>query len=518
MNVINYSILAPVMFVFIGIIMWLFLNFSFKKNETKKGVLILKLDINQRMVYRYKRTANNVTDSIIFHSKKKAQWVPLERLTKTFVGTPGEKWLRNSFVSLAQGEKNVKFTFTTKDVIEKTKTRFTFTINDIDGTDKFNMIIRWKQIDAEASELKDVNLLDVEKIAKMKKKYKGFVAFGLNEHIEGINKHMAAALKNVSSIRYKNMIVQDDVFIILFGAATARGLHTKIKTFKNEVTKNGYKIGVRSFFMSSAVIEAREIDDSKRVMSVVRALDYYLNLSLKTGKQFVDDECDMFNKEEYDEYIVETKNLRAATRAGSFELKLFPVKTAGSAKKVIEFVKPQVEGMSEYIFKELMRNKFNEERLINSVATEVAVNKRVKVPVIVDITAKWLIDNQNKINYKKAIYVIKLNMSNTAPFVEVIDKLSAKGFIFGLRITKFKDGTNILIKNIRPEFVIIDEKLSSVSTFAIYQQLFSIKTFSSIYNFKTIFENPPKELTGKKSSKARAEALGMKYYFNTTKM
>ena len=517
MNVVDYSVLAPILFVFIGITMWLFLNFSFKKNETKKGVLILKLDINQRMVYRYERTANNVTDRIIFHSRKKAQWVPLERLTKTFVGTPGEKSLRNSFVSLAQGEKNIKFTFITKDIIEKTKTRFIFTINEIHGSDKFNMIIRWKQIEAEKNELRDVNLLDTHNIAKIKKKYKGFVAFGLNEHIEDINKHMAAAIKNVTSIRYKNMIVQDDVFIVLFSASTARGLHNKIKIFKKAVVKNGYKIGVRSFFMSSAVIEAREINNSRRVMSVIRALDYYLNLSLKISEQFVDDQCAMFNKDEYDEYIVETKSLRAATRSGSFELRTFPVKAIGSKNKIIEFIKPKIEGMSEHIFKELMRNKFNEERLINSVATEVAINKRINIPVIVDITANWLIKNQNKINYKKAIYIIKLNMNNTAPFVEVIDKLSAKGFIFGLRITKFKDGTNILIKNIKPEFVVIDEKLSSVSTFTIYQQLFSIKTFSSIYNFKTIFENPPKELIAKKASKSRAESLGMKYYFNITK-
>jgi len=108
-------------------------------------------------------------------------------------------------------------------------------------------------------------------------------------------------------------------------------------------------------------------------------------------------------------------------------------------------------------------------------------------------------------------------MPNTAPFVEVIEKLKEKGFIFGLRINKFRDSTTILIKNIRPEFVVIDESMASMATVAIHQQLFSIKTFSAIYKFKTIFENPPKSLVGKDADKKRIKAVGMKYYFEYKK-
>ena len=514
--------IVPSLFVLVSLVIWIILNKSFSKKVTTKGTMLFKLDINQRSIFRYDRKGNDITEGVMFHSSKRDQWVPLERLTKSFVGTPGEKLLRNAFVSLSDGEKSVTFSFKSDSIIPKRNTEVFFTIKDIKDTDKFAVILRWKQIDGIANRLKDVNLVDMEKIAKSGHKYKAFVAFGLDEHIDDIHKHMANNLKLVAGVKYKDMVVYDDMLIIVMSSRSYIRLNQNVKLLKNEIKHIGYRIGTRSFFNSSAILSVKDVNTEKKVSKVIRALDYYLNLSLRTNTQFADETNSEYKKEEYDEYIVQSKNFRAATRAGSFKLNYIPIRSISSSTKVIDFVQADIEGISDHIFNEITRNKSNSERLSNSIATEIAINQRVKVPVIVDVTPKWLIQNAEKMNNKKAIYVLKLNMANTAPFVDVIEKLRGRGFIFGLRINEFRDSTTILIKNIRPEFVIIDKSMAGVPSVEVYQQLFSIRTFASIYKFKTIFENPSPNLIGNRQKKTkedlkRLDAIGMKYYFNHKK-
>ncbi|MCK5945740.1 MAG: hypothetical protein KAG04_00560 [Mycoplasmataceae bacterium] len=514
--------IVPSIFVFISFIIWVVLNKSFGRKVTTKGTMLFKLDINQRVILRYDRKGNDITEGVLFHSNKRDQWVPLERLTKSFVGTPGEKLLRNAFVALAGGEKRVTFSFKSNSIISKKNTEVFFTISDIVDTDKFTIILRWKQVDAISTNLKDVNLLDMEKISKSGHKYKAFIAFGLDEHIEDIHKHMANNLNLVAAIKYKNMVVYEDMLIIIMSSRSHVKLNQNVKMARYEIKHIGYRIGTKSFFKSSAILSVKNADTSRKVHKVIRALDYYLNISLRTDEQFVDETNKEYKKEEYDEYVVQAKNFRAATRGGTFNLNFIPIRSIISQAKVIDFVKADVEGIGEETFNELIRNKSNYEKLLNSVATEIAINQRVKVPVIVDVTPRWLLQNAEKMNNKKAIYVLKLHMANTAPFVDAIEKLRNKGFIFGLRISEFRDSTTILIKNIRPEFVIIDKSMASVPSVEVYQQLFSIRTFASIYKFKTIFENPSTNLIGNKKNKSkedlkRLDSIGMKYYFNHKK-
>ena len=518
-----YSIaVVPTVFVIVSLIFWLALNKTFGKKVTNKGTMLFKLDINQRLILRYDRKGNDITEWVLFHSSKRNQWVPLERLSKSFVGTPGEKLLRNAFVALSRGQKKVNFSFKSDSIIPKKSTEVFFTISDIEDTDKFTIILRWKQIDKISNNLKDVNLLDSEKIANTGHKYKAFMAFGLDEHIDDIHKHMANNLNLVAGVKYKHMFVHEDMFIVVLSNRTLLRLNTHIKLLRSEIKHIGYKIGTRSFFKSSAVLSVKNVDSAQKVTKVVRALDYYLSISLRTKQQFINESNTEYSREQYEKYIIEAKNFRAATRAGSFNLSFIPIKSITSPKKVIDFVKAEVDGIDAEIMTELTRNRANREKLLNSVATEIAINQIVKVPVIVDVTPRWLVFNVDKIKNKKAIYVLKLNMSNTAPFVDAVNKLRKKGFIFALRITEFRDSTTILIKNIRPEFIIIDEVMAGVPSVEVYQQLFSIRTFSSIYNFKTIFENPSKNLIGLKAKKTkddlkRLDSIGMKYYFNYKK-
>ncbi|NQZ65602.1 MAG: hypothetical protein HRT99_00090 [Mycoplasmatales bacterium] len=508
-----FATLLPILTILSFSLYLLYLYFYNERNKHHhKGVHIFNLDLYSKKIRQFKSTKKQKS---IFKGIGKKDAIPLKNLLNQFDNSQSiKRKFREAMVKITSGVDQYSLNFEGKlnQVSKKNLYFIEITFYKSDNSADYLMILSWrKKVNKKSGKEIKVNYVDREHIININSKFKGFIAFNINQKINDSTNKFIKLLKltiNKDLTYFKN----NDVLIIVLHGPSMKNVNRQILSFISKIRKRGKSVGYNMFFNGSGYITLQEIYTHKSLNQAIRALDFFIILSIDLNKEFISNQTEEYNAEEYKKYSKAVRIFRFATRTGRISTTYKPVRRKSNNREIIRYAHPGVSDLNNNILKKVLSNGNNKIELMDAQAKIIGINKKIDTPVLIDVNSHWLIKNQSRMQYKKAIYVVNLNSQlryNT--LMETIKKLQKEEFVFAIRITKFTEMVGILIKQTNPQFILVDGIIwgeEGLSDSNLYITLLTIKKVAQSEKIKVIYENPP-EMIDKKTAKN----IGMQFYY-----
>lgn len=507
------SIVAIVCFIIGAFLFFHFAIFkrTIKNKAAEKSTLLFALNVKERKV-RSLQTKFHERSGLF--DLKSGKWQPTSDLLAYFDDMEIHRHFREAMHTLESGADTTKFLYVSKPhTIFKKESLIEFTFNRMSDSYEYTFVVKWEPVNKNPE--KAVVLptqLTLDDIANDKSMWKGFIAFNTVSDVKDATDkfiNLIYRLVKKDSIRY---VVISGYVVFMLTAPSEKLITKKINQFITMMENQGFKRGANHLFDGSAFVTSDKVTSVKAIGGVVKALDYFVNKSIKEKLNFISFGAD-YDRDEFNSFVEASKSFRLATRTGDVKQNKVVVRSWKSKRKTIEYVFPSVDGINQKLLNTILRNKNNKEQLINANARNIAINQQIDLPVLVDINASWFLENKANMVYQKAIYVINLNHTgSTDKLRESLSEMKAKGFVFALRLTQLNEDITLLIQNTKPGFIVIDHSFWGVHELfstSLLIQLMTIRKLAVSSNIKMIYEDPSEFV-----DEETAQKIGLDFYYN----
>lgn len=510
---ITVLIVLPSTAAFLFFAFGLFLSKKFWTAETNtKGVRVFKLDAYTRKLMPIE---SPISQKFIIKNIKEGHWTSLKDLYRHFDNPEViSKQFRDAINKIAADNITSSFEFESKIIMTTKKVPYKFSImmSPINDESDYLLRIDWNIIKDERKSNTHTPPVTKEFIIEDPSPVKGFVAFNLTTSIDDADKKLMNVFREATNkdlTYFKN----NDVLVVTFFGQKTKQVNKQINSFINKVKGKAFNMGAKTFFNGSGYITLKEVDSSKNMKRVLRALDFFVILSIDLNQNFISNQTESYDPEEFKKYAKASQVFRTSVRTGDFETQYIPIKIKNSRKKVIDYAYPKITGLNEMMIEKLLTNRNNKIDLINAHSKKVGIKSEADKPVLIDVNSDWLIENHKKVAYKKAIYVINIQQSTKYSVLrQVIEEMTEKGYYFAIRVQHFSELVTTLIKQTEPQFILVDQGVwgeNGLANTQTYISLLTIKQIADASNIKVIYEQPS-ELIDEKM----AEEIGMKFFYN----
>ncbi len=492
----------------------LFLYMYKEKNKHyHKGVHIFDLDLYTKKILQFNSTKKQ---NSIFKGIEKKDGIPLKYLLNQFEDNKTiKRKFREAMVKIDSGKPNYKITFEGKLKSSKKKNVYLIDINfqENKSSSDYLMLLSWrKKTTHNEKKVVKANFIDREFIININSQYKGFIAFNMNQEINNATDKFIELMKhtiNKDLTYFKN----NDVLIIVLHGPTMKKVNKQILSFVSKIKRKGKRSGYNMFFNGSGYITLKEIYTPRALNQAIRALDFFIILSIDLKKEFISNQTNEYDAEEYTKYSKAVRIFRFGVRTGKVSTNFIPVRRKSTNREIISYANPKIKDLNNNMLQKVLSNGNNKIELIDAQAKIIGIKNKIKIPILLDINSNWLIRNENRIKYKEAIYVVNLNSGlRYNDLMKTIKKMQSKEFVFAIRISKFNEIAGVLIKQANPKFILVDQNIwgeEALSDSNLYITLLTIKKVAESEGIKVIYENPPSII-----DKKTAKNIGMQYYYN----
>lgn len=505
------SIAIPSFLVFSALIIgYIYRLIKIRDNVYVNGIILSKIDINTRKIYTYDYVFNNTIPKNFYLNKSIGKWSSLDSFLDHYKGQVAEKKIRSMLVEMQSGKSFVKSKFALNTTVGKARSyNILFSMFELADSSDVGVTIKWKLISKKTTRKSFVfePATKIE-IANIHFPYKGFIAFKLKSNIANIAQEFIYQLGKITNFNNKFYFITNGILVIVMGEKKAAKLKNKILKLVDLLESKGQTWGLNRMYSGTAYTVAKEVDTPKRINSVLELLSFNINLSLRTGKHFANKNTSEFSLDEYRAVSKGTKVFKNAIKYRDIQSQKINVYNWKTNRKIMVYSFPYVENISDEITSIILRNQDNLNLLRNTYSEMVAIEKIIKEPVLVDINNNWLADNYEKMVYKRAIYVLNYDLFDHVNTEKIVKDMTDKKFTFAIRLKSFNQNITTILKKTKPQFIVIDKKLSNVQNPENYIQLLSIKKLSEQEKIRIIYENPSNKIDS-----SMAEVLNIKYVY-----
>ena len=510
-----FAILIPTFVILMTLLFWWKIWSNSSGNDvSRKGINFFRLDVRNRKI----QLIRNKSKSTIFKGIKNGKWVLVKALLNHFFDKENvEKKFRELFLKLDKDQGvDEKMEFISKVMLHSKKTPYLITINfsPLEDDSNYIMQLSWQSVEEKSEQQTEIDFSSKGDIINSPSPYKAFITFNLNQSTYRPDNELAQLL-----IKYVNkdvtIVIHNDLLIVVFFGKTIKRTRKHIEKFIYRTKTKAFKYGARTFFRGSAYTIKKDVNTNVKFLSVIKALNFFIALSIEKGIDFLtsDTEKKAYTQEDFTKFSKSSKVFRASTKSGQLDTQYISVRSKKTNRKVIDFAFPNIKGISDKMFSTLLINRNNRNELINSHAKKVAIEGRIKKPILLDVNSDWLIKNEKKIVFKKAIYVINLKEgTGQSEIIGVVQRLGERGFYFAIRIQNFSESKITYVKKIKPQFILIDKSVWGESELGDSQTmiwLMTIRKISKAENIKVIYENPSNVI-----DEVMAKKIGMNFVYN----
>lgn len=505
------SIIAVLFFLVASILFFYFGIIKRKTESSDKSILLFALDLRERKVMSLQTKLHEKTGVL---DLKEGKWIPTSTLLDKFADEEIHRLFREAMHQLEGGLETTSFMYVTEPhKLFKKESLVTFTFTKMEDTTEYTFIVKWEPVNMDR-ETKFVapKALDLEQIANESSTWKGFIAFNTVSGVKDSTDKFIELIYRQSKKESFHHIVISGYVVLFLTAQSEKQLTKRINSFIVMMEKQGYKRGASHLFDGSAFVMSDKVTTVKAVGGIIKALDYFVNKSIKEKLNFVSFD-ENYDREEFNTFVEASKSFRMAIVSSDIKIEIATVRNWRNKRKTIEYIFPSVEGINASLLDSIMRNKNNKEQLMNANATNIAINQTVDLPVLVDINASWFLENKSKMVYKRAIYVINLNYTgNTNLLREAMAEMKEQGFVFAFRLTQLNEDIIMLIQNTRPGFIVIDHSYwgnRELFNTSLLIQLMTIRKLAASSNAKMIYEDPSEFVDNETAGK-----IGLDFFYS----
>lgn len=464
-----------------------YLNASITNSIDDKGTLMFRFNLKSRNVLLYKINPHAKNPFKIF---KPTDWISFDNIINFFPEDSVKKTSIKIFHKLENGSENEEFDFISN--LKKHEFRFKMTFTKIEDDNDFILEINWdKVVKTHIVDFKQ-NRIEKTDVYNEDTKWKGFIAFNISQDIKNSEEDIIQLAHSIYPEHKIKYLITSGFVVFVFYGSTALKLKKQTDKFMSVFLTDGRKKGMSYVSEGSAIVASNQIDSPKKLNWIIQVIDFLINVSIKKSKNFASYKNDL-NKDDFTKFTDASKSFRLAVRAKDIKFKTIPVRYWKSRKKVATYITPFVDGINPVLTSQILNNKNNKEMITDSFASLIATDKLVGDGHMFDVNAEWLIQNKNKINNKRVIYLVNLGDEKFEDLLQVTQDLKSQGIIFAIRIRKYDEKVITSIQGVEPDFLVVSQnfwnkdKLFDTDKLV---QLMSLKKVVKDFKSRIVFENP----------------------------
>ena len=511
MIVIIISILFPSIVVLIGLITYFIMRIKkTNSNSIIKGTKVFRYDDRTEKLFLYDEIWNRKQEKAIFKGNRAGKWNKSSTVFAHLQPMGFSKKLTNAAINVKAGSGLQKFEGKVmlkhkKEVIIKVE------LGSIDDSAHMNLVISWNIVYPEL-EIKSATKITQQYVANDNLMYKGFVGFNLNTGIKDVEKLFLSDIKRMVSKLGSKYFFSQNTIIIYMASNNLKRLTKTIEKCANKITVISKKIGTSRLYSGSTYIVSKDVNSIKRVNTILNAIDFNINLSIRKKVEFMNKDHESFDGDEYKAFVAASSVFRNAIKTSDISFKEVPVKKVSSNRKIMSYAFPIVNGISEEVQKTILRNRGNLHLLRDSFANMIAINSKVKVPLLIDVNQSWIEENYKKMKYKGAIYVINLNPSMPGISKTIIQEIKDNGFNIAVKLDRQNESIITILRKIKPQFIVVGQALTNNASSSSLISLISIRKSATNEGVRLIHENPSFDIDEKMKEK-----IGIQFAYHLEK-
>ena len=511
MVIILISVLGPTLTILIGVALFGIMKMNkAKSNSIIKGTKVFKYNDRRGKVFLYDEIWNKKQEKALFKSNRSGKWNKATSVFAHFEEMEFSKKLANATIKVKAG-KGIQTFEGVVTLKHKKRVIIKADIGSISDSDYINLIVSWKLF-AKPLEIKAANKITQQNIADDDSIYKAFVGFNLNTGIHDVEKLFLSDISKMVNKLGSEYFFSQNTIIIYSSSNNLNRLTKRIKKCTKTISTLSKKIGTSRLYSGSTYVISKEVNTIKRVGTILGAVDFNINLSIRKNIDFMNKDDESFSGEEYKAFISASSAFRSAIKTDDISFKEVPVKKVSSNRKIMSYAFPIVNGISEEVQKTILRNRGNLHLLRDSFAKMIAIEKKVKTPLLIDVNQSWIEQNYKDIKYKSAIYVINLNPSTNGISRAIIEELKDKGFNIAVKLDRQNESIITVIRKIKPQFIVVGQALTNNTSSSSLISLISIRKSATNEGVKLIHENPSTKIDEKMKEK-----IGIEYAYHLEK-
>lgn len=489
----------------------LFYIYIERKRDLEKGVRIYKYNQNTRLL----QSKELKKFRHLYKFRKEEYSSELKRFDEELsfiINSTGEKLIRQTMHNLSKKPAKEILEFTAKlPDLKNNEFNIKMIFNKTED-DNFILLLRWNLVIKEKIDPRGLNIKKIDKhdMPSLESEYTGYVIFNIKRE-EAAEKRL---IDIIGSFWNKELIyfLNAGMLVLAFQAQDAKEMTAKIEKFIKRFKERGIQQGARQLYSGSSYVYAKEGHTIEQQKKLLQVMEFFINISIDKNIDFVTPHKGEYaNPEDHKLFLEGLEVFKTAILEQKIIVDFIPVKKYVSNKKVGQYVSPKIKGLNEHVLQTIMRNSNNKKALVNATASVVSKAKGMD-PVLVDITANWLIKNQTEITNRKVIYVVDIDdQIEVEELRKTLESLSALKFMFGLRISSFSEKASILIKRCDIKFIVIDKTFianGDLFDSNTYIDLLTISEFAEKSSIQILYEQPSEFIDN-----ATANKIGLKYHF-----
>ena len=512
-------------FVFFGILMYVF---SKKRFNTKmKNTRIFQIDLFSRRVKPIDDKIQYDFSNFIFKLPYGDKWFSLREVT-SYLDNENLKLFRNALNEMENDAAREEIQISQESQGNLLKMNFSF-IKKENGTDII-MIIKWeesknftKSNDSKSNmfdklNIKPNDIVEEFSIDEISSNAYGLIALNMNNEIDNVKYKIFKILRKTKILKKHNIIIHDHLFIIVLKSKKNNIdlVNKKVKRMINKLEKKGIKYGLNILHNGSGSITIKSISTKNDYTKIISLLEYFIILSISKKQSFISRETYDLKKDKnaFQDFIQSIKVFKTVVKRQSSDTRLFEVKSSKTNEKIIDYAMPNIQGIDKQILDKILINKNNIVSLMNAHAYKIAIDKKINIPVIIEINEEWLTKYKDEIKYKNAIYIVHVYHKHSyLNLVNLFYELKKKGFTFGIKPHIMNEYILAFITQIKPDFIVIGNEFmdNSERSNSILKTL-RINNMALSNKIKTIFENPSSKI-----NVVTRKNIGLDFYFETQK-
>ena len=511
MTIILLSVLGPTITVLFGASMLTAMKLNkTKSNSIIKGTKVFRYDDKTGKLFLYDEIWNKKQEKAIFKSNRPGKWNRASSVFAYFEKAGFSKKLANAVIKVKAGDGVQNFEVITT-LKHKKKVVIKTNVGSIGDSAHINLIISWNLF-SKSLEVDTAEKITQQDVADDHLIYKAFVGFNLNTGIHDVEKLFLSDIDKMVNKLGSKYFFSQNTLIIYTSSNNLKRLTKTIEKCTKTISALSKRIGTSRLFSGSTYIISKDVNSVKRVGTILGAIDFNVNLSIRKNVEFMNKDHESFNGEEYKAFVSASSVFRSSIKTDNISFKEVPVKKVSSNRKIMSYAFPVVNGISEEVQKTILRNRGNLHLLRDSFAKMIAIEKKVKSPLLIDVNQSWIEENYKKMVYKGAIYVINLNPSSNGISRTIIEELKNNGFNIAVKLDRQNESIITIIRKIKPQFIVVGETLTNNASSSSLISLISIRKSATNEGVRLIHENPSTDIDEKMKEK-----IGIQYAYHLEK-
>lgn len=508
--IIAVSVVVPILVaVVLSWALYKYRQSELKKAVPKKNTQVFKFDLRTRRVLLMNALKVNVS---AFRELVPNEWDSVQIITSRF-SEDVQKQFMTAFDKLDKGAERVVFEFNTPSLFYKRhEAIYKVKFSKIEDGTGYYMSMTWDAFKPQKMRtLLQSNHIEKEDVAVSSSRWKGFVAFNVRGGEQYIQR-LIELVSHLYKVREIDYFISSGYLIFVFYGDKASKVKSKINKFVRLFLGSGYRKGGGQLFEGSATFISASADNVKTINKIVQTLDYLISLSIESKTSFVTWNKDM-SKEEFETFVEASKSFRLSVRSKDIVNSSQIVRNWKSNRKVVEYFYPEIVGINSKLMSRILRNKNHIDFLIDAHADATILEHKLDKPGLVDVTPHWIFKNENNIKNKDIIYVVRADSHKEVPgLADVLTRLTAKGFIFAIKVYDYTEVMTTLIQAVRPQFIVVSKGVWNTEGLLDSEMLFKLMTIRKLSDqikARIIYQEPSKLVDAN-----TAEKIGLQFFYD----